>query len=480
MKNVVYRNKARGGMVIFALVFGTIGVIVIGGLVDWSILSNRLSNSKYNSERAFQIAEAGATYYRWHLAHAPTDYQDGTGVAGPYLHEFRDKDNTLIGYYSLEITPPPDGSTMVIVTSTGYTTTNPNQKRIIRAQYAIPSLARYAVAANDNMRFGSGTTIYGPVHSNGGIRFDGVAENLVTSSKSKYDDLDHTGGDEFGVHTHVSPTDPLPPSTVPSRTDIFKSGRLFPVPSIDFAGMSGDLSNIKADAQANGQYFANSGVLGYRIVLKNNDTFDIYEINKLQNNPHNCANTLNQKNWGTWSISTSANSETLLGNYPNPANGVIFVEDNVWVEGQIASTRLTIASAKFPENPNTNTNITINNDLKYTTYDSQEIIALMAQNNINVGLYSDNDLQIDAALLAKNGRAGRYYYSSNCGAEYIRSKLTLNGMIGTNQRYGFAYTDNTGYTTRNINYDINLLYTPPPSFPLSGNQYSLIDWQEVK
>jgi hypothetical protein len=53
-------------------------------------------------------------------------------------------------------------------------------------------------------------------------------------------------------------------------------------------------------------------------------------------------------------------------------------------------------------------------------------------------------------------------------------------MIATNTRYGFAYTDNTGYTTRNINYDGNLLYAPPPSFPLTSNQYSTISWEEVQ
>lgn len=473
------KTYPSGGMVMLALVFGTIGIIIVGGLAGWTIQHNRLSTIKYISESAFQIAEAGISYYRWHLAHAPTDYQDGTGQAGPYLHEYRDKDNILTGYFSLEILPPPTGSTIVTLTSTGYTTANPNVKRSIRAQYAIPSLAKYAVAANDNMRFGSGTTVYGPVHSNGGIRFDGVSQNIVTSAKSKYNDPDHTGDDEFGVHTHVSPVDPLPPAAVPNRPDVFVSGRQFPVPAIDFAGITGDLSHMKAEAQADGQYFANSGVLGYRVVLKTDDTFDVYEITRLAAPPSSCSNVLNQNGWGTWSISTAPNSETLVGNFPNPANGVMFFEDNLWLEGQISSAQLTIASARFPENPNTQTSITVNQDLKYTTYDGQDIIALAAQNHINVGLDSEDDLQIDAALLAKNGRVGRWYYEADCGASYIRTKLTLNGMIATNLRYGFAYTDNTGYITRLINYDPNLLYFPPPGYPLTSNQYVLIAWEEV-
>ncbi len=53
-------------------------------------------------------------------------------------------------------------------------------------------------------------------------------------------------------------------------------------------------------------------------------------------------------------------------------------------------------------------------------------------------------------------------------------------MIVTNQRYGFAYTGetDTGYQIRQLNYDGNLLYGPPPSFPLTSDQYTIISWEE--
>jgi hypothetical protein len=53
-------------------------------------------------------------------------------------------------------------------------------------------------------------------------------------------------------------------------------------------------------------------------------------------------------------------------------------------------------------------------------------------------------------------------------------------MIASYQRYGFAWTDGTGYVNRDITYDANLLYAPPPSFPLTSDQYQIISWQEVK
>ncbi|MBU1038656.1 hypothetical protein KKC17_00235 [Patescibacteria group bacterium] len=470
-----------GDIILFSLFFGAIGLIILGGFVNWSLGVSRLSRARLNSEKAFQLAEAGLNYYRWHLAHAPQDFQDGLSQPGPYVHEFKDINGNLLGYFSLNITPPPVGSTLVTVDATGYTTLNSQQKRTLRGQFARPSLARFAIVANSDIRFGAGTIVTGPLHSNGGIRFDGRAENLVTSAKSTYDDPDHTGGLEFGVHTHLSPTDPLPPTAVPSRPDVFVVGRQFPVPTVDFDGLASDLATIKSQAIADGLYLAASGYLGYRLVLKTNGQFDLYQIKILQSPPSSwCYNSLNQTGWGTWSISSAPNAQIFLGTYSYPNNGLIFLEDNVWLEGQISNQKLTIASARFPENPNTNTSITVNNNLVYSNLNGNDILSLMAQNNINVGLNSADNLKIDAALVAKNGRIGRYYYGSSCGSSYVRQTLTLNGMLASSLRYGFAYTDSTGYQNRLINYDSNLLYNPPPSFPLTSDQYSLIDWQEIK
>ncbi|MFZ5390972.1 MAG: hypothetical protein ACOZAJ_01710, partial [Patescibacteria group bacterium] len=182
------KKLPTGDVILFALFFGAIGLIILGGFVNWSLGVSRLSRAQLNSEKAFQLAEAGLNYYRWHLAHTPQDFQDGTGQPGPYIHEFKDLNGNLLGYFSLTITPPAVGSTLVIVDSTGYTTLNSKQKRTLRGQFARPSLARFAIVANSDMRFGEGTVVTGPLHSNGGIRFDGRAENLVTSSKSTYDD----------------------------------------------------------------------------------------------------------------------------------------------------------------------------------------------------------------------------------------------------------------------------------------------------
>ncbi len=467
----------KGTMLVQVVVFSAIATLFIGGLANWASLTLKSMQQSNSRELAMQIAEAGIEYYRWHLAHVKDDFTDGTGLPGPYIHDFLNKDGIKIGEFSLEITPPSVGSTIVAIKSTGSLLGEPNIKRSIMTRLAVPSWAKYAVAANDVMRFGDGTEVFGPIHSNKGIRFDGLAHNLITSAVASYDDPDHSGGNEFGVHTHKIPIDPLPPNVPPNRLDVFMAGRQFPVPAIDFSGITADLANMKSDAIANGKYLAPSGRRGYHIVFKINDTFDVFSVRTLSSVPLNCTSSGDTSGyWGSWSVA----SQNFVGNYPIPQNGIIFVDDHVWVDGQIDTARVTVAAGHFPDSVSERKSITVNNDLLYTNYDGKDTISLVAQQDINVGLYSEDNLRIDAALIAQNGRAGRFYYENDCRPENKRDTITLYGMIGSNKRYGFAYTDGTGYANRNIIYDANLLYSPPPAFPLTSDQYQTISWEEIE
>lgn len=495
----------HGYILLYILVIGVVLVSAAVSLIGWTMINLKSIQSVLNRELAIHIAEAGIDYYRWHLSHAANDYYDGTCdpepcEPGPYTHYFEDKDGNVIGQFILEITPPPIGSTVVTIKSTGKTNANLNVLRAIQTQLAIPSFARYSTVSNSDIRFGPGTEVFGPIHSNKGIRFDGLAHNFVSSSKNQYDDLDHGAGDEHGVHTHVDlpPASgvpdgfrPLeaPPNPLMNRPDVFEAGRQVGVPAVDFTGITADLADIKSSAQDNGYYFAHSGALGYHIILKTDDTFDLYTVSSLVPLDDNCSYGLEGgqlvSGVGSWSI--AAGGETFSGNNVFPDNGLIFVEDHVWVDGQINTARITIASGVFPDNPATWTNIIVNEDLLYTNYDGQDTISLIAQGNIRVGLVSDNDLRIDAAIVAQNDQAGRPYYkdSAHCSMTYAkRNSIILYGTIVSNKRYGFSWSSGgayvSGYLIRNLIYDANLLYTPPPSFPLTSDQYSIISWSEVK
>lgn len=489
---MIYKNN-KGQLSLQVLIFGAVAIILLSGFLMWADATIKYVARYSERALALQIAEAGIEYYRWHLAHSPQDFQDGTGQPGPYAHDYYDRDGNKLGQFILDITPPSVGSTIVVIKSTGHVDSDSTVEKIIQVKMGIPSYAKYAAVLNADVRFGANTEVFGAIHSNGGVRFDGIAHNIVSSAQSSYNDPDHEGNIEFGVHTHVNVppatgvddsfrTLEAPPNSVMTRNDVFLAGRQFPVPAVDFTGITSNLSQIKDDAQANGIYLGDSDEKGYHIILKTNNTFDLYKVTKIENPPNGCVSVVGQQDWGTWSIE----EEQFIDNRPFPTNKLIFVEDDVWIEGQISNARLTVGAAIFPDNPSKRAAITVNNNLLYTNYDGKDALALISQGNFNVGMKSADTLRIDAALVAQNGRAGRYYYKNasgnqdRCAPYAVREEITLYGMLMSNQRYGFAYTDGTGYQKRNLIYDSNLLYGPPPSFPLISSTYQTISWEEVK
>ncbi len=476
-------NSQSGQLALTVLIFGAVAVIILSGFIIWVDSGLKAAYRRNDQASALSVAEAGIEYYRWHLAHNPEDYQDGTGQLGPYIHDYFDNGNTLLGKFTLEVTPPAAGSTTVTIKSTGELAINPSIKRSVRVRMIRPSFLQYAAVSNSDMWFPVGSEVFGPIHSNGGIHFDGIAHSLVTSARSTYNDPDHSGNEEFGVHTHVAPEDPMPPAPVPNRPDVFLAGRDFPVPAVDFTGITSDVSQIKVDAQSAGRYIGPSGGqnFGYQIILKTNDTFDLYKVTETTELPNGCIEVIGQQDWGSWSIS----QKQFISNYPFPSNGKIFVEDSVWVEGQIDTARIMIASGVLPDNSSKRTHITVNNDLRYTNYDGRDAIGLIAQGNFNVGWVSEDDLRIDAAIVAQNGRVGRNYYKPpeqnqpRCSPHHVKNLITLYGMFATNDRYGFAYNDGTGYLNRVFIYDPNLRFDPPPGFPFVPGQYQIISWEEL-
>ena len=475
-------NNQNGQLSLAVLIFGSIAIIMLSGFVFWADTNLKSVYRITDRALALKIAEAGIEYYRWHLAHDPDDFQDGTGQTGPYDHDYYDKNGNKIGQFILDITPPESGSNVITIQSKGKIEIDDSIEKIIEVKMIRPGYLNYAIVSNSDLRLHQGTEVFGQIHSNGGIHFDGLAHNLVTSARDEYNDPDHSGNVEFGVHTHIAPVDPEPSGAVPLRPDVFIAGRDFPVPAVDFDGIISDLANIKSNAQANGLYFGDSGEEGYHIVLKNNDTFSLYKVTGLVLRPSGCVSVLGQKNWDMWSI----DQETFIQNYNFPANGLVFVEDHVWVDGNIDTAKLLIAAGTFPENSSTWRHIIINNDILYTNYDGQDSLGLIAQGHITVGWVSEDDLPIDGALVAQNGRIGRYYYKGpdenqpRCSPYHVRNLITHYGTVASNDIYGYAYTDGTGYQNRNIIYDPNLIFNPPPGFPSTSDNYVQISWKEIK
>jgi hypothetical protein len=349
MKNFLKKNNLdqKGNILMFVMVFGALafGIIVVG-VAGYAVTENSASNYKHNREMAFQMAEAGINYYRWHLAHNKTDYKDGTNSAGPYVHTYEDKDGNPIGYFSLEITPPSSGSTVVTIKSTGWLESQPNSKRSIKARVGFPALTDYAFLTNGDVWIGEEETVSGKFHANGGIRFDGTGNAPITSAVPTYTCKSYHGCSNQtkpGVWGVGSPS----------------SYWSFPVSAQDFSAVTANLASIKAGAQSGGIYLTSSGKQGYRLQFLSNGTVKVYKVNAT-----NCYSAKDTSG-SSFSACIDISTTSTVATYSMPSNGYIYVEDTVWVDGTVKG-RATVGTAAGK-------NIIINGNLLYDSKDGTSV-----------------------------------------------------------------------------------------------------------
>lgn len=460
MKNLLKIKINNSGYVTAALlVSAAVATIVLYGLAFLVFNQYRLLNRQTHSAQALAIAEAGINYYRWHLAHSPTDYQDGTGGSGPYVHTYLDPQGGEMGSFSLNVTPPQSGSSIVTIESTGWTVELPTLKRTITVQYGKPSMAQYSFLHDANIWFGSGLTINGQAHSNGGIRNDAINNSLITSALATY-----TCGSETGCS---------PPET---KNGVWGSGGdqglwEFPAPLVDFNSISVDFANMRDSAQTEGLYLSPSGSWGYHLIFNNNGTVD---VKKITNATYYWA-YISSTGWDR--MYQRITGENNVGTYQQSDLPIIFAEDYLWVDGIITSST-EIVAAKFPISTNS-MDIWLNGNLTYQTTDGSISAGLIAQNDIIMIKNLPNDFVVHGALLAQGGSIYRPYYAC-CGySNVVRNSFTLYGSVISAQKsyWNWGSPPVSGFNTRNISYDPNLRYSPPPYFPTTG-EYEFISWTE--
>jgi len=451
----------KGSITAPMLIMSAAFTLVIYGLVF--MLANQWDFTFRQTayDQALSVAEAGIQYYRWHLAHSPNDYQDGTGQPGPYVHTYRDQQGKEVGTYSLEIETPTDGSSIITITSTGWVNDYPQAKRTVTAKYGIPSLARFSHLTNASAWYGQGITIHGRIHSNTGIRMDGVNTSLVTNSQATY---------KCGQDTGCSPT--------VNKDGVWGSGPnanlwLYPYPPVDFDAILFDFAVMRDEAVANGVYLPDSHAQGYHIQFLADGRFSVFKVTRTYSN-HGYSINEGCRRWYS-----RIRNEELLGTYQVADNPVIFAEDDVWVDG-IVNGRTTVGVASFPLQ-SLKANIWINDNITYLAKDGRHALGLIAQDDIFFGRDLPDDFEVNAALMAQNGKVMRHGYFDNCGdTPYaVRNSLTIYGSIISNQKSYWNYGDGptSGFRTRTVTYDANLLYNAPPYFPTDG-EYEFISWEE--
>ena len=503
------------------LSFIVVAIILATALTEVIDTNLSIVNTNVQSQQAFNIAEAGINYYLWHLSHNPSDFKDGQTTPatpdpvlgyGPYVHNYIDSNAINEGTFTLWIKPQGSGSTIATVQSTGQVK-NSKFVRTMQAQIGEPSFASYGVLGDSALWFGNDETADGPIASNQGVRMDGPNTDTVSSANATYIPSGSVGGDgnsHPGVWCSSSVTSPVNCNT---RS---KSNWLYPATNIDFNQVSTSLCSMKktafsSDSSTSGlANLANacaqtpatrtaaylpqrassfSLTKGYLIQLNTNGTYDLYNVN----GETDTAAT----------YSAALTTQLVASGVAIPASGVIFAEDNVWIRSNPTfHGRVTIGSGRLATN--NNTDIVIADDLLYSTKNGSDSIGLVAEGDVLVAPYAppasgNFTYEIDAAILAETGNVeypATYRVNSNrCTHGWVNSsqQLLFYGSVSTRQTWtwnwqvggacGDAVNDPvngyiSGIEHTTTQYDYNMLYSPPTSYPLTSG-FNILSWREV-
>ncbi len=461
----------KGFITTYVLVFGAAFLILLAGLLGFILLQLRQSNQKVSWNESLYVAEAGIDYYQWCLNNG---VEDNCSTEKEVL----DSVGNVMGTFSLSIDDNISCGEVITRTieSSGRTSKFPDIERKVRVVYGRESVAKYAYLLNDNVWIGPDHEIRGPYQSNGGIRMDGENQSIVASAKTEW-----TCTDSFGCNpSQVKPG--VFTSTGNGNPDLFS----FPVPSFDFEGITIDLAKIKSLVWPfPRQYYwppvinINPQGKGYHLIFRNDGTFEVWIITNLQR---------------TWACHVPCDSGddyyydyfTIANEYRfgepisiDPGCSLIFVEDNLWLEGEVHG-KVTVAAANLIS-PSQDVDVVLPNNINYTTLDGSDGsdgLAVVAERNVLVGPQSPSQMELRGIFIAQKGYFGRNYYQNN-----IRDKLEIYGSIISNGRVGTQWTSSgqivSGYRNRESYFDANLVYQPPYFVPYITPDFKIIDWEEI-
>ncbi len=517
-------RHCQSGSIMPALVSLMVALSIFAVALMTVIVDNIYTVSyNINQQKALNIAESGINYYLWHMAHNGQDYRDGQSTPadpdpnlgyGPYKHNYVGSDGKKQGTFTLWVKPESKGSTVVTVRSIGQVGSDSQNRRVIEAKLGAASFASYGLVADTEFWFGRNETANGPVFSNQGVHMDGKNTDTVGSANARYRPDSRYGGDgrmHNGVWCDSSVTSPV---DCDSRD---KSSWHYPMPSVDFNNVASSLCNIKkvafredqstagiADQSNACQQTPSTRTAGYLPRLSR--WWQATRGYLIELNPDGSYNL--SKVTGEYdragSYSSALSTRTIGSNIAIPASGVIYAEDNVWVRtNPDFHGRATIAAGRLGSNYY-KADINIADDVRYSTKDGQDAIGLVAEGNVIIKPYappnsSSFNFEVDAATLAQNGSVTwPEEYRSNpwlCTRGWVNPSQTFTfyGSVATRQDWTWNYQSGwcgdakydpssgyyiSGIEHTNTQYDYNLLYAPPPSYPVTGH-YQVLSWREV-
>jgi hypothetical protein len=492
------RRREDGYVLILAVMVVT-AMLMLGALLLAQVQVNQqhvVRDRAYT--QSLEIAEAGLNQYLWMVASgSSTDSNDfaipGADASSPHkmTYDYYDPySGEVLGQYTMQVTPPTADKPEVAVVVTGMSSQPVEQSRTVKAAMGRPAFSEYVLLTNDEVWIGGPLTRvwHGKTHSNTGICIDTANISDIISCARKTYTSSLFGGTHNGVWSGREYT---VPTNDPSRT-LWQ----FPVPAIDFGTVTSDLARLSSLAVGTGVNLPYSttnvhdSTRGWYIKLLGNKKYQIRLVTgEYENRTYKSGNDVG----GYLTITTSGLSAFGIssGDYNYPEDGVIFVNDNVWVEGTNVEGRITIACSGQlnPVGKTAATSIHVVGDLTYkkgpgNKHDGTVAVGLIAQNNIEIPAYapwgksgqvSELDMEIDAALIAQQGK--EFCRAADLGGP-TRDLLTIYGSVSSYSRPYRYSTGGGGFANGANVYDPFLLHNPPPYFPKTGT-FQILNWQEL-
>lgn len=460
---------------LLVLVFGAIFFTLFVALSSFVVTQANLQEITRQRAEALSIAEAGLDHYRWLLSHFPGNTTNGTGQPGPYVTTYADPEYGTAGTYTLTVTGNSSCNAVqsIDVTSKGVPSDAPGVSMTLQAHFAPSSVAAYSYIVGSSVWAGSDRIINGPYHSNGGVRMDGTANAPVTSSLSSW-----SCDSNFGC----SPT--------ATKPGVFGSGTnqnlwAYPTPQVDFTAIASNFTVLKTTAIASGLYLpriSSTGGpnpkphIGYHLIFNSNGTVTVKKVNAVATLPVTPVNSTDSSNDYTL-ITSESSFQTLT--IPSGC-GLIFVEDNTWIEGTIPS-KITLAVAGVID-PTFKPDVVLRNNITYVALDGTDGLTVIGNHDVLVGPDSPNNMTLNGVFIAQSGAFGRNFYG--CPGSYEpKGTLTILGTTVSNLRTGTKWVNgcggsDAGYQTRIDAFDRMNSTNPPPFTPNTSTQWQFVTWQQ--
>jgi hypothetical protein len=334
------------------------------------------------------------------------------------------------GYdYSLKVSPPTQASPGVMITSVGrpHNDSNTGDWRALQASVRPSSVSDFQMMSNADISYGSTATTNGKIYA--GIDSSGTKHNI-----------NHSGTASQNLYAEGSVTGTVNMTNGAQKYNSTNIRSVIPSP-ISFSSFLVSLTNLQLHAQNGGIYLNDTTKSIWKIVFSSAGTFTA----------QGCTPTNGSD---VEQVAPTCGTATT---YNVPVNGAVYSPQSVMVSGTVKG-RVTIGS---------NNDVVIGDNISYVQ-GGQDVLGLVAQNDVVVAYYAPTNLTWWAAAIAETGQFISYNNDGSHGT------MTFNGGVATNKGGSMSM-----FTTRVYNYDPNLLFLSPPWFPTVGDAYTVLMEREI-